>query len=114
MRVNTKSRATTAVLTVPLLVGCGGRNGDDGEVALQDQQGGASSIGTTTSTGLARSTGGYLSTGGTSSVNTSIVGCPGQPVARPAPFNAGHSGDCSGSQGLGQQVLGGISVSVLE
>ncbi len=126
MRVNTKSRATTAVLNVLLLAGCGGRT-DDGEGTLQGQVGGASSVGTATSTGLARSTGGYLSTGGTSATtglggatgvtsfaSTSIAGCPGQPVVRPAPFNAGQSGDCGSSQGLGQQVLGGISVSVLE
>ena len=96
-------------MLAPLLsVGCGGRTGD--ENAQQVQAGGASSIGGTSATGL----GGRLGTGGTSSVTTSVVGCPGQPVARPTPFNAGRSGDCSGSQALGQQVVGGISVNVLE
>ena len=113
MRASLESRATIAVLTLLLLVGCGGRTGDS-DGALQGQQGGASSTGDATSTGLAASTGGDLSTGGTSSANTSIVGCPGQPVAQPPTRTGGHCNDCGNSQGQGAQVLGGIDVNVLE
>jgi len=82
-------------MLAPLLsVGCGGKTADENAQQVQ--------------------AGGSVSTGGASSVNTGIVGCSGLPVAKPAPLNAGHSGDCSGSQGLGQQVVGGLSVNVLE
>ncbi len=113
MRASLTSRATIAALALLLLVACGGRT-SDGNAALQGQAGGASSTGGATTTGLTSSTGGDLSTGGTSSTNTSIVGCPGQPVAKPPAFNAGSSGDCGSSQGQGPVVLGGIYATALE
>jgi hypothetical protein len=105
LRANLNCYATAAFALL-LLGGCGGRTGDNGG-AIQTPQGG------TSSTGVGDTTGGHWAVGG-SSAPASTVGCPGQPVARPAPLNGGRGGDCSGSQGQGSQLLGGIGVNVLE
>ena len=114
MRGKLKLGGTVAVLGPLLSAGCGGKTGDTTSAGFPSNTGGHSSIGGASATGSTSSNGGDLSNGGASLVSTNIVGCPGQPVARPAPFNAGRSGDCGSSQGLGPLVLGGIGVSVLD
>lgn len=109
MQASLESRATIAVFTLLLPVGCGGRTG----YSDQGQASGASSTGGATSTGLTASTGGDLNTGGASSVNTGVAGCPGQPVARPSAGYPSHNGGCANSQAQGVQV-GGIYAAALE
>ena len=102
MRGNPNLRDRIAALAL-LIVSCGGQTGDNG--ASQAQVGGASSAGGTMSNG------GDLSNGGVPSINTSHVGCPGQPLIAPQP-DAAIS--CTFSLPQPPQRLYGIRVTVLK